>query len=87
MGKDKRHLNKELEKSIVLRSILIKKANKTKSDVDIAANKKQWNYAIALNKKAKYNRFNNLGVNKETKLFCKICKPFFSNKHSMGMLV
>ena len=49
----------------MLRPRLKNKATKTKSDVDIAACKKQQNYVVALNQKSKYNYFNNL----ELKLF------------------
>ena len=35
---------------------------KTKSDVDITANKRQKNYAVALKQKSKYSYFNNLDV-------------------------
>ena len=49
----------------MLRPRLKNKATKTKSDVDIAAFKKQQNYVVALNQKSKYNYFNNL----ELKLF------------------
>ena len=68
----------------MLRSKLKNKANKTKSDVDIAAYKKQRNYVVALNQKSKYNYFNNLDVSKGVKPFWKTCKPYFSNKHSRG---
>ena len=66
----------------MLRSRLKNKANKTKSDVDIAAYKKQRNYVIALNQKQKYNNFNNQDVSKGVKPILKSCKPYFSNKHS-----
>ena len=38
------------------------KTKKTKSDADITANKRQRNYAVALNQKSKCNYFNNLDV-------------------------
>ena len=68
----------------MLRSKLKNKTNKTKSDVDIAAYKKQRNYVVALNQKSKYNYFNNLDVSKGVKPFWKTCKPYFSNKYSRG---
>ena len=46
-GNHKPHLNKELRKAIMLRSRLKNKTNKTKSDVDIAAYKKQQNCVVA----------------------------------------
>ena len=77
-GNHKPQLNKELRKAIMLRSSLKNKANKTKSDLDIAAYKKQLNYVVALNQKSKYNYFNNLDVSKGVKPFWKTCKPHFS---------
>ena len=68
----------------MLRSKLKNKVNKTKSDMDIAAYKKQRNYVIALNQKSKCNYFNKLDVSKEIKPFWKTCKPYFSNKDSRG---
>ena len=53
----------------MLWSKLKNKANKTKSDVDIAAYKKQRNYVVALNQKSKYNYFNNLDVSKGVEPF------------------
>ena len=55
----KPHLSKELRKAIILRS-----RNKTKSNVDIATYKKQWNCMVALKQKLKYNYFNNLDASK-----------------------
>ena len=69
----------------MLRSRLRNKAKKTKSDVDIAAYKKQWNFVVALNWKSKYNYFNN--VSKGVKPFWKTCRPYISNKHSRVILV
>ena len=68
----------------MLRSKFRNKANKIKSDVDIAAYKKQRNYVVVLNQKSKYNYFNNLDVSKGVKPFWKTCELYFSNKHSRG---
>ena len=57
----------------MLRPRLKNKATKTKSDVDIAAFKKQQNYVVALNQKSKYNYFNNL----ELKLFWENLQTIF----------
>ena len=57
-GNHKPHLNKELKKAVILTSKLKNKATKTKSDVDIAAYRKEWNYVLALNPKSKCNYFN-----------------------------
>ena len=65
----KPHSNKELRKAIMLRSTLKNKGNKTKSDVDTAAYKKERNYVVALNQKPKNNCFNRLDVSKGTKPF------------------
>ena len=69
---------------VIINLIWKNKANKTKSDVDIAVHKKQRNYVVALNQKPKYNYLNNLDVSKGVKPFWKTCKPYFSNKHSRG---
>ena len=45
-GNHKPYLNKEMRKAIMSRSKLKNKVNKTKSDVDITAFKKQWNRGI-----------------------------------------
>ena len=58
------------------------KINKTKSDFNIAACKKQRDYVVALNQKSKYNYFNNLDVSKGFNFFWKTYKPYFSNKRS-----
>ena len=64
------------------------KANKTKSDVDIAVYKEQQNYVAALSKKSKYNYFNNnLDVSKGVKPFWKTCRTHFSNKQSRRILI
>ena len=68
----------------MVKSRMKNKANKTKSDVYIAAYKKQRNCVVALNQKSKYNYFNNLDVSKRVKPFWKTCKPYFSKKHSRG---
>ena len=71
------HLNKELRKAIMLRSRLKNKANKPKSDVDIAVYKKQWDYVVALNKKSKCNYFNKLDVTKGVNFFGKPADHIF----------
>ena len=77
------------------------KANKTKSDVDIAVYKEQRNYVVALSTKSKYNYFNNnLDVSKGVKPFWKTflenlfgkpfwktCRTHFSNKQSRRILI
>ena len=86
-GNHKPHLNKELRKAIMFKSRLKNKANKTKSDVDISAYRKQRNYVVALNQKSKHNYFNNLDVSKRVKSFWKTFRPYFSKKRSRGILV
>ena len=48
----KPHLSKELRKTVKVKPRLINKVNKTKSDVDIAAYKKQGIYVVFLNQKS-----------------------------------
>ena len=83
-GNHKPYLNKELRKTIILKSKLKNKANKTKSNVDIVAYKKERNYVVALNQKPKYNYLHNLDVSKGVKPPWTTCKPYFSNRYSRG---
>ena len=64
------------------RSKLKNIANKTKNTSDIMKYKKQRNYVVQLNKKAKLEYFNNFDSSQESKPFWVKCKPYFSNKHS-----
>lgn len=75
-------LKKGPRKAVLLKSILKNKALKTKSDVNIAAYKKQRNNAVALNQNPKSNCFNNLDINKELNIFGKPFASHFLNKYS-----
>ena len=81
-GNQKPHINKTLRHEIMKRSKLKNIANKTKSRSDIKNYKKQRNYVVQLNKKAKLEYFNNFDSSQESKPFWVKCKPYFSNKHS-----
>ena len=81
-GSQKPHINKTLRHEIMKRSKLKNIANKTKNTSDIMKYKKQRNYVVQLNKKAKLEYFNNIDSSQESKLFWVNCKPYFSNKHS-----
>ena len=64
------------------RSKLKNKANKTKNPSDIKNYKKQRDYVVQLNEKAKLEYFNNFDSSQGSKPFWVKCKPYFSNKHS-----
>ena len=81
-GNQKPHINKTLRHEIMKRSKLKNIANKTKNTSDIMKYKKQRNYVVQLNKKAKLEYFNNIDSSQESKPFWVKCKPYFSNKHS-----
>ena len=49
---------------------------------DIKNYKKQRNYVVQLNEKAKLEYFNNFDSSQEGKYFWVKCKPYISNKHS-----
>ena len=81
-GNQKPHIHKTLMHEIMKRSKLKNIANKTKSASDIMNYKKQRNYVVQLNKKAKLEYLNNFDSSQESKPFWVKCKPYFSNKHS-----
>ena len=62
-------------------SKLKNKANKTKLLIDIRNYKRQRNYVVNLNKKAKFEYFSRYYC-KDGKAFWVKCKSYFSNKHS-----
>ena len=64
------------------RSRLKNKASKTNIPSDIKNYKKQRNYIVQLNKKAKLEYFNNFDSSQGSKSFQVKCKLYFSNKHS-----
>lgn len=63
-------------------SKLKNKANKTKNLSDINNYKKEHNYVVWLNKKAKLEFFNSFDSSQGSIPFWVKCKPYFSNKHS-----
>ena len=81
-GNQKPHINKTLRHEIMKRSKLKNIANKTKNTSDIMKYKKQRNYVVQLNEKAKLEYFNNFYSNQESKPFWVKYKSYFSNKHS-----
>ena len=83
-GNQKPHINKSLRKAIMKRSQLTNKANKTRNAADVSNYKRQRNYVVKLNKQCKKDHFDRLNPEKDSKLFWKSCKPYFSNKHSFG---
>ena len=83
-GNEKPHINKTLRKGIMKRSQLKNKANKTRNATDVSNYKRQRNYVVKLNNQYKKDYFDRLNPEKDSKPFWKICKPYFSNKHSFG---
>ena len=81
-GNQKPRINKTLRHEIAKRSKLKNKANKTNNPSDINNYKKQHNYFVQLNKKAKLEYFNNFYSSQGSKPFWVKCQPYFSNKHS-----
>ena len=81
-GTQKLHVYKTLSHEIMKRSKLKNIANKTKSASDIMNYRKQRNYVVQLNKKAKLEYFNNFDSSQESRSFWVKCKPYFSNIHS-----
>ena len=83
-GNQKPHVNKVLRSAIMNRSRLKNKANKTHKAIDTFNYKKQRNLVVKINNDCKRKYFDKLNVKTTTKTFWKICKPYFSNKHSHG---
>ena len=81
-GNQKPHINKTLRHEIMKWSKLKNIANKTKNTSNVMKYKKQRNYVVQLNKKAKLEYSNNIDSSQESKPFWVKCKPYFSNKHS-----
>ena len=79
-GNHKSHIKKELRKTIMKRSRLKNKANKTKKSIDASSFKKQHNYLVNLNKQAKFEYFSSYNST-DSKPFWVNCKPY-SNKYS-----
>ena len=73
-----------LRNTILKRSQLKSKGNKTNSVDDLIKYKKQRNLVVKLNKNCKKEFFDNLGTKNNSKSFLDKCKPFFSNKHFKG---
>ena len=83
-GNHKPHINKILRKTIMKRSQLKNKANKTNDPKDILKYKKQRNYVVKLNDQSMQEHFDSLNPFLDPKPFWKSCKRYFSNKHSFG---
>ena len=66
------------------RSRFKNKANKSKQPTDIASYKKQQNLVVSLNRQLKLDYFNSICSSRDTKMFWKQYKPYFSSKHAVG---
>ena len=75
-------INKELRKSIMLRSKLKNNFNNKRTETAKIAFKKQRNHCTSLFRKAKREYYRNLNPSKvsDNKLFWKMIKPAFSDK-------
>ena len=83
-GNLKPHVNKVLHSTIMKRSRLKNKVNKTRKAADILKYKKQRNLVVKTNNECKRGYFDKLNVKTEIKPFWKTCQLYFSNKHSHG---
>ena len=66
----------------MIRSCLRNKANKSKNPIGIVKFKWQQNLLANLNKQAKLQYLEKLGVDCNSKPFWEACKSYFSNKNS-----
>ena len=80
-GNNKPHVNKALCQTIMKRSSLKNKANRTKDPTDIKNYEKQRNYVANLNKQKKLEYFSKFESNGNEPFWVN-CKPYFTNKHS-----
>ena len=78
-------MNKTLSKEIMTRSRLRNRYNKTPTEENLAAYKKQRNYCVKLARNTKREYYNNLKTNKVTdnKTFWNTIKPLFSDKQKV----
>ena len=83
-GNQNPHVDKNLHKTIMKRSKLKNKANRTKLQDDIAKYKKQRNLVVKFNSDSKLCYFDNIEISKNSKPVWNECKPYFSNKHAHG---
>ena len=81
-GNNAPFMNKTLSKSIMTRSKLKNKYNKSPTEENRRLYNKQRNYCSNLTKKVKRDYYNNLDLNifKDNKTFWKSIKPLFSDK-------
>ena len=76
-GNQKPHITKAVRKAIMVRSFYKNKANKTGNPFYKNLYRKQKNYIVNLNRKAKRKYFRDLGTSEN---FWKSAKPYFSKK-------
>ena len=82
-------MNKDLSKAIMKRSRLRNRYNKTPSQENLVAYKKQRNFCVKITRKTKRNYYNNIKINKITdnKSFWNTIKPLFSDKQRVGQQI
>ena len=73
-------MNKHLRKAIMKRSQLKNKANRSKSQKDYQAYKRQRNFVVNLNRKCKKAFFANISTDSHNKSIWNFCKTVFPNK-------
>ena len=85
-GNNKPHVNKDLRRAMMKRTILKGVSNETKSAEDIAKCKKQRNLVVRLNKIAKRTFYENLDPHEvgKNKVFWRTFKPLLSNNCQNG---
>ena len=85
-GNEKPHMNKHIKKAIMTRTRLWNVYKLSKSSSDLQAYKTQRNLVTKLNRNAKKSYFNTACNSSRTdpKTFWRLCKPFFSDKGSIG---
>ena len=76
-GNHKPHINKTLRKTMMKRSQLKNKTNKTKDPKDILKYKKQLNYMVKLNNQSKQEHFDSLSSFLDSKPFWKSASRTF----------
>ena len=83
-GNHKPHYNKNFRKTIMKKSRLKDKTNRSKDSVHTANDKKQRNLVVSLNRQAKSEYFNEVSNSESSRPFWDTWKPYFSTKHARG---
>ena len=79
-GNNKPYMNQQVRKAIMKRSALKNKANRSKSEIDYKAYKKQRNFVVNLNKKSKKDFFTRVSNDSHKKSMWNLYKNVFPSK-------